>query len=488
MESSRKTFFGHPRGLATLFMTELWERFSYYGMRALLVLFMTDTARGGLGMDTQTSAAIYGLYTFGVYALALPGGWLADRVLGQRKAVLYGGIVIALGHYTLAIPTLWAFYAGLCLVALGTGLLKPNVSAIVADLYPEGGGRRDAGFSIFYMGINLGAILGQGICPLLGEKVSWHLGFGAAGIGMTLGLVQYVHGAKHLGDAGVLRGEATERGARASAVKRFAFGVVTVVVLALGLVGLSRAAVLPITLVGFVQATGVIVAILAALYFAFVIVVGCRDADERKRVGLIAVLFLGAAIFWSGFEQAGSSMNLFARDYTDRSVFGWEAPAGWLQEINPILIVLLAPVMGALWVRLGDRNPSIGVKFGLGLVFLAIGFLVLAWGSQHVGGGKVSPMWLVVTYFFHTVGELMVSPVGLSSVTKLSPQRLVGQMMGTWFIGAALGNLIAGLVAGYIETMPMPALFATVAALVGGFGLVFVLLARPIRWLGGGIK
>jgi POT family proton-dependent oligopeptide transporter len=297
-----------------------------------------------------------------------------------------------------------------------------------------------------------------------------------------------VHGAKHLGDAGVLRGEATERGARASAVKRFAFGVVTVVVLALGLVGLSRAAVLPITLVGFVQATGVIVAILAALYFAFVIVVGCRDADERKRVGLIAVLFLGAAIFWSGFEQAGSSMNLFARDYTDRSVFGWEAPAGWLQEINPILIVLLAPVMGALWVRLGDRNPSIGVKFGLGLVFLAIGFLVLAWGSQHVGGGKVSPMWLVVTYFFHTVGELMVSPVGLSSVTKLSPQRLVGQMMGTWFIGAALGNLIAGLVAGYIETMPMPALFATVAALVGGFGLLFVLLARPIRWLGGGIK
>jgi len=457
-------------------------------MRTLLLLFMTDAVRGGLAMPIQKASAIYGLYTFGVYALALPGGWIADRLLGQRRAVLYGGIIIALGHYTLAIPTLWAFYLGLGLVVLGTGLLKPNVSAIVGDLYPEGGARRDAGFSIFYMGINIGAVAGPTLCSLLGEQVDWHLGFGLAGVGMTAGLIQYVLGAKYLKGAGELKGDASSPESLGQARRRFGIGLTGIAVIATVVIGLASAGILPLTLVGFAQATGVIVVVLAVVYFAYVIGIACDDSTERKRVGVIALLFVGAAMFWSGFEQAGSSMNLFARDYTNRVVMGWEAPAGLLQNINPLFIILLAPVMGMLWVKLGSRSPSLGIKFAMGLLLLGVGFLVMAWGSQYLEGGKVSPMWLVVTYFFHTIGELCLSPVGLSSITKLSPDRLVGQMMGTWFMGAALGNLIAGLVAGYIDAMPLPQLFGTVAAIVMGTGVLFMLLSGPIKKLAAGVN
>jgi POT family proton-dependent oligopeptide transporter len=483
-----KGFFGHPRGLSTLFFTEFWERFSYYGMRALLILFMTDTARHGLGMDAQKSAAVYGLYTFGVYALALPGGWVADRLLGQRKAVLVGGIVIALGHYTLAIPALWSFYTGLCLIVIGTGLLKPNVSSIVADLYPEGGARRDAGFSIFYMGINFGAFFGPMVCSTLGEKVNWHLGFSAAGFGMTFGIIQYVWGGKFLGGAGFLKGDAVHAGARADAFKQFLRGLAVFAGILIALYAISAAGVLNVTLVGFAETTGWIIFGVAILYFAYIILFGCRSGSERAQVGAIFLLFLGAAVFWSGFEQAGSSMNLFAQENTNRVIFGWEAPAGWLQQVNPLFIIILAPVIGSLWVKLGAYNPSIPVKFGLGLVLLGVGFLVLAWGAQYIDAGKVSPMWLITTYFFHTVGELCLSPVGLSSITKLSPERLVSQMMGTWFMGAALGNLIAGLVAGRIEELPQSQLYATVAASVIVFGFLFLVLAKPMGRLMHGIK
>ncbi len=476
-------WFGHPRGLSTLFFTEMWERFSYYGMRTLLILFMTDTAFGGLGMGADQAGAIYGLYTFGVYALALPGGWIADRLIGQRKAVLYGGVLIALGHYCMAVHSLVAFYAGLLLIVLGTGLLKPNVSAIVGDLYTDKGARRDAGFSIFYMGINIGAFAGPLLCSWLGEGregadwVNWHYGFGAAGVGMTLALVQYVLGQKYLSGAGELKEEYAHADSVAEARRKLGVGLGLIIALAAAIVGLSAAGILPITLLGFAQATGVIVSILAVVYFAWVIGYVCHDVTERKRVGVCAVLFLGAALFWSGFEQAGSSMNLFARDHTDRVLFGNEITAGTLQSVNPLFIILLAPVMGMLWLWLDRRNPSIPAKFGGGLILLGVGFLVLAWGSTFLGdGNKVGMQWLVVTYFFHTVGELCLSPVGLSSMTKLAPDRLVGQMMGTWFMGSALGNLIAGLVAGYIEEMPLPSLFGTVATIVivsGGIFLVF---------------
>ncbi|MDH3744209.1 MAG: peptide MFS transporter [Acidobacteriota bacterium] len=492
---SDKQWFGHPRGLSTLFFTELWERFSYYGMRTLLILYMTDAVAGGMGIKPEQAGAIYGLYTFGVYALALPGGWIADRLIGQRKAVLYGGVFIAAGHYSMAVPSTFTFYLGLALIVIGTGLLKPNVSAIVGDLYKGKGARRDAGFSIFYMGINIGALAGPFFCSLVGEPRSgttwtnWHYGFALAGIGMTLALVQYVVGGKYLAGAGELKDDSAEPQNLADAKKKFTTGLAVVVVTILAAWGLSAAGYLPITLVTFAQTTGAIVVVLAAAYFAYVIAFVCRDATERKRIGLCALLFVGAAMFWSGFEQAGSSMNLVARDVTDRVLFGMEIPAGMLQSVNPFFIIVLAPIIGMAWVWLGRHNPSIPIKFGLGLVLLGAGFYVMSWASAEVvEGGKMGMRWLIATYFLHTVGELCLSPVGLSSTTKLAPDRLVGQMMGTWFMGAALGNLIAGLVAGYIEAMPLSQLFGTVATIVGIAGLAFLVLAKPMGKLAVGIK
>jgi|GEM_PF-5592865 len=368
------TFFGHPFGLSTLFFTELWERFSYYGMRALLVLYMTAAiaeTNGGLGMEVDTATAIYGLYTFAVYALALPGGWVADRLLGQRKTVLVGGIIIALGHYTLAIDMIEAFYAGLILVVIGTGLLKPNVSAIVAELYPEGGARRDAGFSIFYMGINVGAMTGPLLCSYLGEEINWHLGFGAAGVGMTLGLIWYVWGARFLGDAGKLKEDGNSAAERAAAWRMFFFGIGFVALIVYVLYGLSSGDLFPFAylsadgapllefgIVEFAESTGAIIVVLAIVYFGYTIIFACRDSLERKRVGLIAVLFFGAAMFWSGFEQAGSSMTLFTEEHTDRVFFGIEQPTGWFQAINPLFIIILAPVMGSVWVWLGAQSVA----------------------------------------------------------------------------------------------------------------------------------
>jgi POT family proton-dependent oligopeptide transporter len=497
-----QSFFGHPRGLATLFFTEMWERFSYYGMRALLILFMTDSAAGGMNLGAERAGAIYGLYTFGVYALALVGGWLADRLIGKKRAVLYGGISIAIGHYLLAVPSAATFYAGLVCIAVGTGLLKPNVSAIVGDLYPDKGARRDAGFSIFYTGINLGAFLGPIVCSWLGEPgestpwARWHYGFGAAGIGMTLALVQYVRGQRHLVGAGEIEPENATPEMLSDARRKSIVGGLVAVALVLALAFLFRAGALDVA--SFAKSTGVLVTALALFYFAWVIAFVCRDSLERRRVGLCALLFVASAMFWSGFEQAGSSMNLFARDFTDRALGSWTIPAGALQSVNAVFIILLAPVVGLVWVKLGARNPSIPAKFGLGLVLLAVGFVVMAWGSTRLpedahlaplaAAERVGMRWLVATYFFHTVGELCLSPVGLSSVTKLAPARLVGQLMGTWFMSLAIGNLIAGLVASRIDELPLPEIFGMVAAIAGGAGLVFLALARPLNWLAAGTK
>jgi POT family proton-dependent oligopeptide transporter len=478
----------------------MWERFSYYGMRALLILFMTDAAHNGLGMSAEQAGAIYGLYTFGVYAVALPGGWIADRLVGQRRAVLYGGILIALGHYSLAVPGVATFYAGLLLIVLGTGLLKPNISAIVGDLYEEKGPRRDAGFSIFYMGINVGAFFGPLVCSWLGEPregadwVNWHYGFGAAGVGMTFAIIQYVAGQRYLHGAGDLKGESNEPRRVSAAWRQFWVGLGIAGAL-LGVWGLLAATgAVPVTLVSLAESTFYVVTLLFLAYFAIVIG-NARNRTERQRLTVCLLLCLGAAMFWSGFEQAGSTMNLFTRDLTDRVIFGTEITAGTLQAINPIFIILLAPVMGMVWVQLGRRNPSIPVKFGGGLILLGAGFLVMAWASTFLADGKVGMQWLVATYFFHTVGELMLSPVGLSSITKLSPDRLVGQMMGTWFMGAAIGNLVAGLVTRY---MPQAAtiedavangvqLFGTVAAVAILAGLVFIAFSGPIRSMQAGV-
>jgi POT family proton-dependent oligopeptide transporter len=487
MTAERK-WLGHPRGLSTLFFTEMWERFSYYGMRGLLILFLVASVEtGGFGMTDATAAAIYGLYTASVYLMALPGGWIADRLLGQRRAVFVGGCIIAAGHFSMAIPTVPSFYLGLCLIVIGTGLLKPNVSAMVGDLYPEGGSRRDAGFSMFYSGINLGAFLGPLVCGYLGEEINWHLGFGAAGVGMVFGLFQYSRGGRYLGTAGHRNTEGERSGAVSRAKRGLFIGLGVVAAVAVLLFLLDRSGVVNLTLQGVAQATGVVIVALALLYFASVLLFGRLSTADKKRVIVIFIFFVSAALFWSGFEQAGSSMNLFAERLTNRIFFGWEMPASWLQSVNSMFIILLAPVFGWIWLRLASRAPSTPAKFGYGLVFLAIGFLVMVWAALQTQGGavKVGAHWLVATYFLHTVGELCLSPVGLSSVTKLSPPRLVGQMMGTWFMGSALGNLIAGLVAGGSESMPLPELFGFVAKVTGVAGILLLVLAKPIRRLMG---
>ena len=481
-----RSFFGHPRGLATLFFTEMWERFSYYGMRALLILFMTAAvAEGGLGFDTAKAGAVYGLYTGFVYLMALPGGWVADRILGTRNAVLVGGIIIAAGHFCMAFPSLTTFYLGLFLIVIGTGLLKPNVSAMVGDLYPEGGARRDAGFSIFYMGINLGAFVAPLLVGYLGEQVNWHLGFGAAGVGMVLGIIQYVLGARHLGPAGRYTGTPETR---TKGQRQLVFGTLGILALCMAAFGLSQAGMFALTAEVIASGAGVLISGLAVLYFAFVITAGGLDPVEKKRVSVIFILFIFSAVFWSGFEQAGSSLNLVAERITDRVIFGWELPASWLQAVNPLWIISLAPVFAWLWVSLGRREPSSPLKFALGLILLGAGFGVMVMATAvAAGGNQISPMWLVLTYFLHTCGELCLSPVGLSTVTKLAPQRYVGQMMGIWFMSISLGNLMAGRVAGMFEALPLPQLFGAVTATTAGAGILLLLLVKPIRRLMSGV-
>lgn len=493
------TWAGHPRGLATLFFTEMWERFSYYGMRAILVLAMVaavDGSNPGLGFSREIATAIYGLYTSAVYLASLPGGWIADRLIGQRNAVFWGGVIIACGHFCMALNTQVSFFCGLILIALGTGLLKPNVSAMVGELYgPDAGGRRDAGYSIFYMGINAGAFIGQLICGYLGEKIGWHYGFGAAGVFMVLGLIQYRLYARHLGEIGA-RAVTSGDPVRDARIRRHGW---TVVGLFLGgLVGVTAATLigaLQIDALRLAQGTGVVIVVIAAAYFAYVIFLGGLNRDEQKRVGVIAVLFVAAAMFWSGFEQAGSSFNLFAQDHTDRVIFGWEAPASWLQSINPLFIIILAPFFAALWINLGRRglNPSTPLKFALGLIQMGIGFLVLYFASLYVvQGEKVAPTWLMLTYLFHTTGELCLSPVGLAAVNRLSPKRYQGQMFGTWFTASALGHLIAGLVAGHLaddaNVADMPDRFLFVCMTTAGAGLLMLVLVGPIKRLMGDMK
>ncbi len=462
--AQNKTWFGHPRGLATLFFTEMWERFSYYGMRALLVLFLSAAlVDKGMGLSNAEANAIYGLYTAFVYLLALPGGWIADNLWGQRKSVWYGGIIIAMGHFSMAIPSNFTFFMGLVLIVIGTGLLKPNVSTMVGDLYPEGGSRRDAGFSVYYMGINLGAFLGPLLCGYFAENIDWHVGFGLAGIGMVIGLLQYRFTGKYLGDIGILpkaKEEEQDDGASPhedAYNRKYALGLVAVLITGViiaqlvGWVDMTTAQ-------GVAEALGFIIISIVAVYFIYIFLAGGLTRIQKKKMGAIIVIFVAAAVFWSGFEQAGSSLNLFGKYFTERMIGAWEVPASWFQSINSFFIILFSPVFGWLWIQLAKKNlnPSSPLKFAFGLIFLALGFFVMVAAAKVVASGmagesKASPFFLILTYFLHTVGELCLSPIGMSTFTKLSPKRYVGQMMGIWFVATSLGNLIAGLVAGKFD-------------------------------------
>jgi proton-dependent oligopeptide transporter, POT family len=503
------TFFGHPRGLATLFFTEMWERFTYYGMRAVLVLFLVAAvASGGLGIDDKTATAIYGLYTAGVYLAALPGGWIADRLIGAQRAVLLGGLAITLGNTLLAISSsALGFYIGLFVIVLGVGLLKPNVSAIVADLYPEGGARLDSGFTIFYIGINVGGFLGPLVAGGAQAYFGYRAGFAVAALFMAVGVLQFYFTRRHLGTAGAhiasASAAATEvvptkaagvAGARAPA-RQWLYLWVGVGISALILAAVSFGWI-PVDAVTLAQAVTYLIAAMVLLYFLYYFLAAGLNAEERRRGVVLLVLFIGSALFWSGYEQAGSSLNLFAERYTDRDVawLHFVIPTGWFQSLDSAFIFIFAPFLAWLWIALAKRNlnPSAPAKFALGVMFMGSGFLVMAAAASIVASGsKVLPYWLIMTYLLHTFGELFLSPVGLSYYTKLTPKRFVGQMMGMWFLSMSLGNLVAGLIAGEFDAnnvAAMPGQYMHIVYFAVGLGAILLILSRPVKKLMGDVQ
>ncbi|AUD02049.1 peptide MFS transporter [Spirosoma pollinicola] len=493
--ANKATLFGHPMGLFALFLTEMWERFSYYGMRAILLLFLIDNVRGGMGLSEAEGAAIYGIYTASVYLLSLPGGWIADNILGQRKSIFYGGIIIMIGHIILAFQAgPGVFYAGLCVVVLGTGLLKPNISTIVGELYPEGGARRDSAFSIFYMGINLGSFLGITIVGYLGQKVGWHYGFGAAAVGMALGIITFrLMGQKYLTQYGNQPVKATV----AQTTEGQSTGNKSMIGFLVGigaiLLGLQLTGILDMTTaIGLAKAMGTIISLVAICYFIYILLAGGLTLVEKKRVAVLFIFFMAAAVYWAGNEQQGSSLQIFADRHTDLTFFGWEIPSSWFQNLNPAFILLFSPVLASLWIFLANRKItySVPAKLATSLLLLGLAYVVMVFASKlAVTGVRTSSLYLTVTYLIFTLAELFLSPVGLSSFTKLAPKRFASQLMGIWFLGSSLGNLIAGLFAGGFDesnVAQMPSLFQSVAIFSLGAGLFMLLFVKPLRkWMGG---
>ena len=498
MNQPRQTgFFGQPAGLRTLFFAEMWERFSYYGMRAILVLFMTaPLAAGGLGWTGAKAGPIYGVYTASVYLMSLPGGWIADRVLGQRRSVFWGGVIIMLGHISLAVPSVNTFFLGLFLVVLGVGLLKPNISTMVGQLYAPDDERRDAGFSIFYMGINLGAMIAPLVVGYLAQdpgwqarlsgwgirpETSWHWGFGATAVGMFLGLVWYVIDRKALGDAGLHPAVTSDEDAASARGKLWrALGGAVAVGAVIAVLQATHAISITTELVA--NTFGVLLLVVVVVFFGWLLLDRSWTTAERRRLLVILVLFLGASVFWSVFEQAGSTLTLFARDSTRNSLFGHEFPSSWWQSVNSAWIIILAPVFAWLWVWLGRRNPSSPAKFAVGLLLVSLSFLIMvpaATAATH--GNRVGWWWLLSSYFLATAGELSLSPVGLSAMTRLAPARVASLMMGVWFLATSVGNFIGGQVAGVYGKFSPPAVFGGVALYSLFFAVVLALLVKPIK-------
>jgi len=478
-------FFGHPAGLTTLFYTEMWERMSYYGMRALLVLFMTATLQeGGLALTVVSASAIYGLYTGSVYFMGVPGGWIADRLIGGQKAIWYGGIIIMIGHLVLAIPNDSTFFIGLILVIIGTGLLKPNIGALVGQLYSPQDRRRDAGYAIYYMGINLGSFIGYIVCGYLATNMGWHWAFGAAAIGMGIGLIQYKLSTPNLntiGDGPV--SPLSAKGIKISWLAIISFLIVVAVITTLVFQG-----VITINPVVLAQYTAICFTLIFIVYYAAIYWFGQLTRSEMLRLAALLLICIASACFWSGFEQAGSSLNLFARDYTDRMIGDFEIPTAWFQSTNSLFIVVLSPFFAALWMKLGQKliTPAYGIKCAIGLIIMASGFIVMFFAAQYAASGlEVAPYWLVATYFLHTVGELILSPTALSAVSKLSPKRFAGQMMGVFVLTYSIGNIISGLLAGNFDpnnVQQIPSLYIQISIFSIGIGIVILLLGFKTRF------
>jgi POT family proton-dependent oligopeptide transporter len=533
LEATTTFFGGHPRGLATLFFTELWERFSYYGMRAILVLYMVaPAAQGGLGFDTKHAASIYGTYTMSVYLTALPGGMVADRLLGARLAVLLGGIVIACGHFSMVFHSLTFFYLGMVLIAIWTGLLKPNISAMDGSLNSEDDPRRDSGFSIFYMGINVGAVLAPLVCGYLAQgesfkrfvagmgfavSMSWHWGFGAAGVGMCLGLIVYLLNRKRLPQVERsvaakkidLEG-ATDKPLAEADTQSTRRGSSPVIAILLSVLlpgaghlyrgqtgaGFSWSFAYVLAWIWYFAGGGIIMGgVIIGLVIASAVSAARRPKGttqlttaEWKRVGAIFVFFLFTILFWAAYEQKGASLNLLAKDLVRTEVFGMRFPSSWLQSCTPLFVIILAPLFSMLWLRLGKRQPSSPVKFTLGLLFIGLAYCLLVPAAWLTAYGRISPLWLVGLYFFEVVGEMCLSPVGLSTVTKLAPVKVVGIMMGVWFLAASFGNKLAGYLSGFYlpQAGTLVKLYGGIAAgLLISAGLLALLTPKVKKLMGG---
>ncbi|HAT65257.1 peptide MFS transporter [Aureisphaera sp. CAU 1614] len=430
----QKELFGHPVGLYVLFFTEMWERFSYYGMRAILVLYLvaqTTDENGGLGWTNGEALALYGWYTMLVYVASIPGGWIADKFLGQKKSVLYGGILLVAGHSILAVEQMWAFYTGLGLIIAGVGMLKPNISTMVGGLYKQGDIRRDKGFTIFYIGINLGAFLSSLIVGYVGEVHGWHYGFGLAGIGMALGLIQYLAGQKHLKHVGNYSGN-SENEEEKAAMKR------------------------PLTKI------------------------------EKDRVIVLFISFLLVIVFWGAFEQAGGLMNIYASEKTDRMLMGWEVPASWFQSLNAMFIIFLGTTVAAYWAhrKLKGKVSTSLFKMIVGLIIMGTGFFFMtAAAGQYETNGASAMYWLVLAYLFHTVGELCISPVALSYITKLAPLKYASLMMGVYFAMTGFGNKLAGLLGEASESLGEYTIFTGIAVFCVAFGLLVMVFRKKLEHL-----
>jgi len=435
----QQEFFGHPAGLYVLFFTEMWERFSYYGMRAILVLYLTAKTLGenpGLGWTNKEALALYGWYTMLVYVASIPGGWIADKIIGQKKSVLFGGILLVFGHSILAIEQLWAFYTGLGLIIAGVGMLKPNISTMVGGLYQQGDIMRDKGFTIFYIGINIGAFLASIIVGYVGENIGWHYGFGLAGIGMALGLLQYVLGQKHLANVGNFIGTSTKK-EDIEAKNR------------------------PLTKI------------------------------EKDRVIVLVISFLLVIVFWGAFEQAGGLMNLYAKEKTNRMLMGFEVPASWFQSLNAMFIIFLGTSVAAYWAnrKLKGKISSSLFKMIIGLIIMGTGFFFMtAASAQFESNGASAMYWLVLAYLFHTVGELCISPVALSYITKLAPVKYGALMMGIYFAMTGFGNKLAGLLGEFADSLGEFAIFTGIAIFCVVFGLLVMLFRKRLELLDHGAE
>ena len=429
-----KEIFGHPIGLYVLFFTEMWERFSYYGMRAILVLYLvaeTTEGNAGLGWTNGEALSLYGWYTMLVYVASIPGGLIADKLLGQKKSVLYGGILLVAGHSILAIEELWAFYLGLGLIILGVGLLKPNISTMVGGLYQQGDIRRDKGFTIFYIGINLGAFLSSLIVGYVGEVHGWHYGFGLAGIGMTLGLVQYLVGQKYLQNVGNFLGDSMDLEEK-EAMKK------------------------PLTKI------------------------------EKDRVIVLFISFLLVIVFWGAFEQAGGLMNIYAKENTNRMLMGWEVPASWFQSLNAMFIIFLGTSIALYWAnrKLKGKLSTSLFKMIIGLIIMGTGFFFMSAAASEFNNTGASAMyWLVLAYLFHTIGELCISPVALSYITKLAPVKYASIMMGIYFAMTGFGNKLAGLLGESAEGLGELTVFTGIAIFCVIFGLLVMVFRKKLEIL-----